>query len=94
MRRLIARLGRPLPCHEVAAVLQTYVDGEADPSTTKRVRRHLRDCRRCGLERDVYLALKASLARRGDLDGDVLDRLRAFAANLRDDAAGGEVESV
>lgn len=94
MRRLIARLGRPLPCHEVAAVLQAYVDGQADPLTTKRVRRHLRDCRRCGLETDIYVALKASLMRRRDLEDDILDRLRTFGANLRDDTAGGEVGSV
>jgi anti-sigma factor RsiW len=71
-----------LSCEEVAAVLQSYVDGETDDVTTARVRRHLADCRRCGMEEATFLALKASIARRSPLDDGALTRVRAFAEDL------------
>jgi hypothetical protein len=71
-----------LSCEEVAAVLQSYVDGEIDDVTTARVRRHLVDCLRCGMEEATFLALKASLARRSPLDDDALTRIRTFADGL------------
>lgn len=83
MRRwLRRRRGTMASCHEVAAVLQAYLDGETDDVTAARVRRHLADCRRCGMEEATYVALKESLARRAALDEDALERLRAFGEQL------------
>lgn len=91
MRRWVRwRRRTTLSCEEVAAVLQSYVDGETDDVTAARVRRHLVDCRRCGMEEATYLALKASIARRSDLDDEALDRLRTFASGLASGAAADE----
>lgn len=76
------RRGALLTCHEVAALLQSYLDGETDEVTVGRVRRHLVDCRRCGMEEATYVALKESLARRAAPDAEALERLRAFAERL------------
>jgi anti-sigma factor RsiW len=81
MRRRWLRRHRP-PCRDVAAVIQLYVDGRTDDATTDLVRAHLEDCRRCGMDRDVYLALKRSLVRGRTLDVDALVRLRAFGDRL------------
>lgn len=88
MRRWLRRRAhRPLSCRQVGKVLQSYLDGAVDDLTTRRVAHHLEDCRRCGLEVEVYLAIKASLARSEDeIPPDTLDRLRAFGQDL---AGGG-----
>lgn len=69
-------------CHEVARVLQSYVDGHVDELTARRVARHLEICRRCGLEAETYTRIKESLARRGGVDPEAVERLRAFGARL------------
>lgn len=56
-----ARMG----CMAVVRVLQSYLDGEVDESTARRVSRHLEICRRCGMEADTYRAIKAAMARTG-----------------------------
>lgn len=92
MRTWVRRLRRSmLTCHEVAAVLQPYIDGETDDVTAARVRRHLADCRRCGMEEATYAALKAAIARRASLDAEALERLRAFSAGLVEHPPTGEV---
>jgi anti-sigma factor (TIGR02949 family) len=85
-------------CAEVARVLQHYLDGQADELTTRRVRRHLEACRRCGLEADTYRAIKDALARRRSaIDPRSVERLRAFAADLAargpERAAPGDTEA-
>lgn len=81
-------------CHQVAKVLQDYLDGETDPRTAQRVHDHLDECRRCGLEATTYRAIKtaipAALAH-GDVtavDPAALERLRDFTADLVRDEPG------
>ncbi len=70
-------------CLEVARVLQAYLDGEVDERTTRRVRRHLEVCRRCGLEATTYAEIKRALEhRREPVPDDTRERLRRFAEEL------------
>lgn len=83
--------GRQVDCRHVGAWLQAYLDGELDDARSRSVSRHLKDCRRCGMEASTYRELKASL-RRGapSLDEiESLDRLRDFAERL----ANGELDA-
>lgn len=76
-------LRRSAPCHVVAARLQEYLDHEIDDLTARRIRRHLKACRRCGLESEVYTEIKRALAGRAVVtDPGALDRLRAFGREL------------
>ena len=94
MRSWIRRWRAPeATCAEVAQVLQTYLDGQLDDLSARRVRRHLEKCRRCGLEFETYEAIKEAIARRAErIDPDALDRLRKFgerlAENGPDESAG------
>lgn len=70
-------------CLEVGRVLQSYLDGQVDELTARRVSRHLEMCRRCGLEAETYTNIKAALARRGaDVDPRAVERLKAFGRSL------------
>ncbi|MFH9071369.1 anti-sigma factor family protein [Streptomyces alboflavus] len=69
-------------CLQVARVLQSYLDGETDEVTARRVAAHLEDCRRCGLEATLYEEIKNALARRQQPDELTLHRLRDFGAAL------------
>lgn len=70
-------------CREVGRVLQSYLDGHVDELTARRVARHLELCRRCGMEAQTYSEIKRSLARRGgDVDPEVVERLRSFGSEL------------
>jgi len=87
-------LRRAVPCHVAAERLQEYLDGELDSLSARRVKRHLRMCRRCGLEHEVYAEIKQYLGHRsGTPDPAALDRLRAFGRELVEhgssDAASG-----
>ncbi len=78
---------RRLMCPEVRRTLQRYLDGEVDGEWASRVRDHLEDCRRCGLEADTYQALKGRLEARGpEVPAELVTRLRQFAEGL---VAGG-----
>ena len=46
--------------HQVAKVLQGYLDGEVDPATAHMVHEHLEVCRRCGPEASTYRAIKTA----------------------------------
>lgn len=84
------RRGGEATCAEVAQVLQSYLDGQVDDLTARRVRRHLEHCRRCGLEAETYEAIKAALARRPhQVDADALERLRAFGQRLAEQGPAG-----
>lgn len=77
------RTRHALSCHEVARLLQSYLDGELDDLGRERVVQHLDDCRRCGLEAETYRAIKDSLVRAApELPPEPLERLRAFADDL------------
>ncbi len=77
-------------CMQVARVLQSYLDGETDEVTARRIAAHLEDCRRCGLEASVYQEIHNALARRADPDSAAVDRLRAFGASLLSDPPAGD----
>ncbi|WP_253874486.1 anti-sigma factor family protein [Promicromonospora umidemergens] len=75
-----------LECYHVAKTLQSYLDGEAEPATSGVVAAHLETCRRCGLEAETYLAIKAALAAGSQdpppVDPDAVARLKRFADGL------------
>lgn len=80
---------RRLMCPEVRRTLQRYLDGEVDAEWAARVRDHLEDCRRCGLEADTYQALMDNLEARGPaVPDELVTRLRHFAEDLV--ASGGD----
>ena len=81
-------------CREVARALQSYLDGEVDELTARRVGRHLERCRRCGLEAQTYAEIKQALSRRGPgvVDPAAVERLRAFGDQLLDADPGGATE--
>jgi len=70
-------------CMQVMRALQSYLDGQTDEVTARRVANHLEACRRCGLEAATYREIKASLARTASPpELDAVERLRAFGASL------------
>ena len=75
-------------CLRVARVLQSYLDGEADPPTAAAVAAHLEECRRCGLEASTYAAIKTAIAANGAhspgaVDPAALTRLRGLRRAAR-----------
>ena len=89
MRALLRRRRRPINCRQVAAVLQTYLDGElVDAPMNDKVFDHLEECRDCGLEAETYEAIKLSLATNGKASADVLARLEEFVNRL----GAGEID--
>jgi len=81
------RMAMQMSCAEVGAVLQQYLDGELDQTTSPLVEAHLEMCRRCGLEASVYTDVKDALAAQGDLPEDSVRRLREFGERI----AHGEI---
>ncbi|AYV26444.1 anti-sigma factor family protein [Streptomyces avidinii] len=79
---------RRMNCIQVARVLQSYLDGESDEVTARRVAAHLEDCRRCGLEASVYREIHHALARRAEPDSDAVARLRQFGQSLLGEEGG------
>ncbi|MEU9069841.1 zf-HC2 domain-containing protein [Streptomyces sp. NPDC048109] len=77
-------------CLQVGRLLQSYLDGETDEVTARRVAKHLEDCRRCGLEASVYQEIHNALARRAEPDGRAVERLQAFGASLLSDPPAGD----
>ena len=75
-------------CMATMRVLQTFLDGALDEVTARRVAEHLEDCRRCGLEAEVYQEIKAALgAQDRAVDPRAIERLRHFGEQLaRSDA--------
>ena len=75
-------------CHQVAKVLQSYLDGETEAPTSSMVAEHLEVCRKCGLEASTYLAIKTAIAANApeatSADSDAVARLRDFADGLND----------
>ncbi|MGW0733129.1 anti-sigma factor family protein [Streptomyces sp. NPDC002851] len=81
---------RRLNCMRVARILQSYLDGETDEVTARRVAAHLEDCRRCGLRAETYQKIKEAVARREQPDADAVARLRSFGASLSQEGQPGE----
>jgi len=85
--------GEEATCAEVARVLQSYLDGQVDEVTARRVARHLEACRRCGLEAHTYESIKEALARRkADVDAEALERLLSFGERLVEEGPPREAE--
>ena len=82
----------PLPtapdCRHVAAVLQSYLDGELGPQDAEAVTDHLEHCERCGIEaRTIQQVVDAIQRQRPDLASERLDRLRRFVDAIGQDGA-------
>ncbi|MEU3177256.1 zf-HC2 domain-containing protein [Streptomyces albidoflavus] len=75
---------------QVARLLQSYLDGETDEASARRVAAHLEDCRRCGLEASVYQEIRSALARRTEPDSQTVERLHAFGTSLLSDLPPGD----
>ena len=73
-------------CHQVAKVLQSYLDGETEAPASAMVAEHLEVCRKCGLEASTYLAIKTAIAAQSPapmpINNDAIARLRDFADGL------------
>jgi anti-sigma factor RsiW len=71
------------------AVLQSYLDGEVDDATARRVAAHLDVCAACGPEADVYRRIKQSLEGAArPIDPEVLAGLERFGRRLAQGEAG------
>ncbi len=89
MKKLFGRKKGGLSCEEVMEVLQSYLDGETDAETTRKVIEHNADCANCELESKVYQDIKSSLARRTEpVDPTVMATLQNFSDRL----VSGEIE--
>jgi len=87
--KILSRLRGGPSCDEVMQVLQSYLDGEVDAETARRVASHLDVCTDCAPESEVYRRIKASLATAAaPVDPEVLASLRSFSDKL----VAGEVE--
>lgn len=83
------RRGQPTPlptdpeCHQVAEVLQAYLDGELGPEDAEAVAAHLEFCRFCGIEASKVSAVVAAIRRqRPDLDLELRERMTGFIDGL------------
>lgn len=83
MRKKLRRFTRSPDCREVAAVLQSYLDGELPMSQIHLVAEHLEHCHRCGIEASVYHEIKRSLERLATPpDREAVQRLHGFVDDL------------
>jgi anti-sigma factor RsiW len=85
--RFWRRPSTPLPpdpgCREVAAVLQSYLDGELEAGDADKVAGHLEACGRCGIAEATTRRVIAAIRRqRPDLDAAPLERLAGFVGQL------------
>lgn len=83
MMRLMNMFRRGPSCEEILEVLQSYLDGETDEETAKKVVGHLADCAACDRESQVYKEIKISLAsRRKPVDPEIMKALHQFGDEL------------
>lgn len=77
---MIAKKNR---CMRTTRNLQKFLDGALEPSEVSKVLAHLEECRRCGLDVEVYRQIKATLEiTASGLDAAAIGRLREFATSL------------
>jgi anti-sigma factor RsiW len=71
-------------CRQVTHFLQSYLDGQTDQGTARRVSRHVEACRRCGLEATAYQRIKDVVGRQYPMVADpaAVRRLKEFAGQL------------
>lgn len=82
---LFARFRRrnELSCHQVALVLQQYLDAELEPAEVPKVLEHLESCRDCGLEAELYGRIKSTLrGHQQSPDAASVARVRKIAHEL------------
>lgn len=72
----------------VGRVLQSYLDGETEEATARRVAAHVEECRRCGLELRTYLEIHNALTRRTRPNEAAVARLRGFGEALMRESGG------
>lgn len=75
-------------------LLQTYLDGETDPATTRFVLVHVEECRRCREDLSSYWKIKKSSLGCERPDEASVDRLRAFAESLLHSDGDARVDAV
>jgi hypothetical protein len=82
------RPGEQLSCPEVGRSLQRFLDGELpDEVEVDSLAAHLEECKRCGLESDVYRRIKYAIEhRRADVPEESVQRLREFGQRLAEGA--------
>ncbi len=86
MRRILDKLRGSMSCGDVLEVIQSYIDGEIDADTARKVAAHLDRCHPCVNEERMYTQIKASLGRRRvHVDVDVLEQLMSFGERLKTD---------
>ncbi|MFU8840612.1 MAG: zf-HC2 domain-containing protein [Nitriliruptoraceae bacterium] len=70
-------------CHEVATVLQSYLDGELPTQDAGRVATHLEHCQRCDIEATtVRKVIDAIQRQRPELDAGTYARLTGVIDEL------------
>lgn len=76
-------MSKKINCRDVALRLQSYLDQELDDDRMVLIEKHLADCVQCGLEEDVYRAVKRDLkSLRSPTDSDAMERLRQFSTRI------------
>ena len=74
---------KKINCRDVALRLQSYLDEELDDDRMLQIEQHLADCVACGLEEEVYRAVKRDLKTlKSPSDSDAMDRLRQFSSRI------------
>lgn len=87
--KLLNRFRSGPSCDEIMEVLQSYLDGEVDAETARKVAGHLEICTDCDSESEIFRSIKTSLANSAaPVDPEVLASLRAFSDRL----VAGEIE--
>lgn len=80
---------RGMSCADALEVLQSYLDGEIDTETARKVAAHLERCDRCDAESQVFAQIKESLAkRRPAVDPAVMSALSQFGQRI----TNGEID--
>jgi anti-sigma factor RsiW len=75
-------------------LLQSYLDGETDPVTSRRVWAHVEECRRCGAELSTYWNIKNALSLGTGPEQAAVQRMRDFAESLLQDGRDTSEEAV
>ena len=74
---------RGISCDEAMQFLQSYLDGEVEDATGRKVAAHLDVCEMCELESSVYDSIKSSLSSLDrPIDPEVLARLKRFTETV------------
>ena len=82
-RGAITPLSTEPDCHEVARVLQAFLDGELGPDNSEKVAAHLAHCEYCDIESHTIDAVRDAIrAQRPDIDVDELARMESFVNDI------------